>query len=344
LYRNINTLAWDGVPSTRTVIFQQADLDKKGGSGYFDDLIKAKSVMVTIHQEQGLFNQVWFCTSFLICRWMLFALNMVLLLYGLSVFYESCKGGEILLDFRTAAFAMGMIGTVETAIHIALPASTTPTLFLDLTKNLMFDLAFFLVFLIWGGVLAQIQAQKPSIFFAAVVYVEILATLLMFGFRIAYYCGWKAPSTWLWMPYCKFGLDLICSSLFTFYGAGYAWKRWRGLVVSKSSHEALSKLAILSAVGGTVFFIRAVYQFLHQHVRLYPSVLTPILKHETSGVAAVLLAVDLWIFCTAQGTALILVYSVRLPRNGATPAVIVDVSDVVVSKVGHKWRAKAIKV
>jgi len=181
--------------------------------------------------------------------------------------------------------------------------------------------------------------------FALVVNIEIIASVTMFGFRVAFYCGWKIPSSWAWMHYSKFALDLVCSSLFTVYGAGYAWKRWQGLVVSKSSHETLSKLALLSAVGGTVFFVSSVYQFLHQHANFYPRVLTPILRRETSNVAAVLLAVDLWVFSTLQGLALIFVYTVKLPRNGATPILhIADPADVVVSKVGHKWRAKAIKV
>jgi len=84
---------------------------------------------------------------------------------------------------------------------------------------------------------------------------------------------------------------------------------------------------------------------VHQYARHYPSILSPILKHETSAVAAVLLAVDVWLFCTAQGAALIFVYIVRVPRNGVMPSLpMMDPVDMVVSKEGHKWRAKAIKV
>jgi ABC-type multidrug transport system fused ATPase/permease subunit len=296
----------DGAPVLRTALL--AFENAKAFSTMFASL-RIGEVVATMEQQRGAWNDVVLSTGYVAYRWILFALMIILIIYSMYRLFLATVQGTVKLDQRTIVFVGGLVSAIMFAVGITLRRQTQLYVILDIISSFVFAVAFYLLLLLWTGILSKVQ--KMSQF--SPLRVGIYLAMLIACFNLVYGLVWISvwPNKTISgihnaMGYVLPASQLLVALLFLFYAIRFQMRK-SSYNASKDTRRALTKLAWLAVLGFITFLIKAVTNFLGANADIASSVV---------GVVCIYVFQDVGSF--ARAAAILLVLGVRLPESRTT--------------------------
>ncbi|RKP13491.1 hypothetical protein BJ684DRAFT_20025 [Piptocephalis cylindrospora] len=221
-------------------------------------------ISVALTREKGQWNDKFLDPGYIAWTWILFAINVLLCLYGLYRFISLILHGRFKRDARTTIFILGLISTALASAVIVLPVMRQKTYVISQFSTMIYNVAFYLLLLLWSGVLSRIQMDRSFGPFRLVIYFAI-ASALMNGI-IGLVQDFSRSQTnvikaYQVMVYWTPAIEALAAILFLVYSVRFA-VRMSEYTVTREVRRALGRLTKLSVIGFIAFAIMAVNNIL----------------------------------------------------------------------------------
>jgi len=289
------------LPLYRTTIVRYKYLPENNQNGLFS-FLKSDNfpVRVKVYQQQAALNKNRRGPLHRGIRYTFVAIYSLLIIYGLWSLYQGIKARTVRFDLRNAIFVLALLATIFCLIAAPMEIdSVARTTFMS-TFALFFNISFYLLFQLWGRIMAIAEGHKNDVFIIPVVTIASIIASLLFISRILYL---------FLIEFAKFIysvqgiMDLLIATGFLLYGIRFLLRRKQGMFVSPPIQQALKKLAILSLVGATTY----VAQSIHNLFRNY--------AFNNSSIYIYTQFINYWLFNAVRATAFLLVFGVNVPER-----------------------------
>ncbi|KAI9226161.1 MAG: hypothetical protein DHS80DRAFT_33015 [Piptocephalis tieghemiana] len=221
-------------------------------------------ISVSLVREKGPWNDKFLNPGYIAWSWILFSINVLLCLYGLYRFTSLILQGRFKRDARTIIFILGLISTILSCAVIVLPVMRQRTYVISQIATMIYNIAFYLLLLLWSGVLSRIQMDRSFGPFRLVIYFAIASALmnciigLVQDFSRSQTSVYKAYQVMVyWTP----AIEALAAILFLIYSVRFA-VRMTEYTVTREVRRALGRLTKLSIIGFIGFVIIAVNNIL----------------------------------------------------------------------------------
>lgn len=282
-YPSYNPRIGDGPPDIPTAFIRLEDALQLIG-------LVQRYIPVEVSQERGPWNDAFLDQGYVVYNWIIFSLNVFLCLYGLYRFTSLMLYGYIKVDLRTSIFLLGLISTIIGAITFPMRVMTLKYRILIQVSSTMHNIAFYLLLLLWSGVLSRVQTTGSLAPFRVMTYGAIASAVTMFILGMVRYLSngllWPIKAYKV-MIYLIPAIEGLAALLFLAYSVRFA-VRMNEYTVTRDVRRALSRLTKLSVIGFISFVILAVTNILSNNQGSQGSVSTTIALYITQNIAMTL--------------------------------------------------------
>jgi hypothetical protein len=289
----------DGQPAIDTVLV--APEDAVTFYKTFADVLDP--VTATVVQDLGPWNRVFLSPIYRAFVWIMFAVNVVILLYALLRIARVVISGSFRLDLRTVVFVMGLLSAVFFVMAIPMRMQTWLRYTLELSSSALYTIAFYFLLFLWSGVLSRIQQDKSFVPFRVTVYVCLANALFYIVVSFLWLNMWPndvisaiRAVLRIWYPLTQSAVAL----LFLVYAIRFNLRQ-HDYEVSKAAKSALRKLSHLCIIGFITFLLFAITNVVGGQ---------PELVGDVKVVLAIAIVNDIGI--TVRGAAILLLLNVRV--------------------------------
>ncbi|RKP14553.1 hypothetical protein BJ684DRAFT_15124 [Piptocephalis cylindrospora] len=292
----------DGVPSLRTVILYPTDYVALSNVSVASQGRSLATAVLT--QDIGPWNAVFQSSSYVAYTWILFTINLALVIYATWRLLLLTLNGYFRFDLRTAVFLLGLVSAVFVVIMIPMRRQTYAYFLLQQISTFLFSCGFYFLLLLWSGVLSRVQVDRSFAPFRMMIYFCLFTSFYTMILGLVWLNIWPNSSigtarsiSRIWIPASQAGIAII----FLIYAVRFNMRR-HDYNASKDTRRALTKLAKLSVAGFSSFImVSAVNVALGQNAVI----------SNVGSVAAGWVVID--ISSLIRGGAILLVLDVKLP-------------------------------
>jgi hypothetical protein len=290
---------------------------------YMSKFRMASEVLVDLSYNAGPWNDFFLSTGYIAYRWVFFGLNCLMIAYGLYRLFLAATQGTLKADQRTIIFLGGLISAMMFGVALTLKRQTQLYFILEQVSSFFFALAFYLLLLLWSGILSQVQKTAFYSPLRLAIYFAMLAATVNFAFGVFWLTNQVTATMAKVQNVFRFIIpssQAIVACLFLFYAIRFQLRR-TDYNASRDTRRALTKLSWLAVLGFFTFIVKAVTNFAGGDNSVAGSI---------PAVAAVFVAADVAALGRAFGILLIL--GVRLPETKMS-----SLSSSVGSKTFMSW-------
>jgi len=299
-YLSHNVHVPDGPPVVLTVLISSEDAQQ------FVNNLTSVIVDVQLQKERGPWNDIFLSVPYRVYVWCTFTINLLLTLFGIFRMYQSISQRAFQFDLRTVIFVTGLISAAIYTAAIPMREESWTRYFLEQFSSFFYACAFYLLLMLWCGVLATVQTRQSFLIFRSVVGVGILCATYTAVLGVVWLCIWPNDALVEIRAISRIVTPVVqgfIGALFGVYAVRFFLRR-QAENATKRTREALSKLGKLAIVGFITFISYAVTNVLSGAATLA----------GLPGVVVMVLVCDA--FCaTVRGAGILLVMSVRLPQS-----------------------------
>ncbi|KAI9226163.1 MAG: hypothetical protein DHS80DRAFT_33017 [Piptocephalis tieghemiana] len=292
----------DGVPSLRTILLYPTDYLALSNVSIADGGRSLPTAILT--QDVGPWNAVFQSSSYVAYTWILFTLNLALVIYATWRLLLLTLNGYFRFDLRTAVFLLGLVSAIFVVIMVPMRRQTYAYFLLQQIATFLFSCGFYFLLLLWSGVLSRVQVDRSFAPFRMMIYFCLFTSFFTMTLGLVWLNMWpnsgintaRAISR-VWIPASQAGIAI----LFLIYAIRFNLRR-HDYNASKDTRRALTKLAKLSVAGFSSFImVASVNVALGQNAVI----------GKVGSVAAGWIVTDL--SSLIRGGAILLVLNVKLP-------------------------------
>ncbi|RKP14706.1 hypothetical protein BJ684DRAFT_14980 [Piptocephalis cylindrospora] len=282
-YPSSNPRVSDGPPAMPTAFISYEDSLKLVG-------LVQRYIPAEVSQERGPWNDAFLDQGYVAYNWALFAFNVLMCVYGLYRFVSLLRFGSIKADIRTSVFVLGVISTIVGACTFPMMVMTLKYRVLIQVSSAIHNISFYLLLLLWSGVLSRVQIDRSFAPFRIMIYGAIASAIVMLIIGIARYTSQGAPWTnraFRVVTYLIPSVEALAALLFLAYSVRFA-VRMNEYSVTRDVRRALSRLTKLSVIGFVSFVILAVTNILSNDWGSLGSVTTTMALYISQNIAMTL--------------------------------------------------------
>jgi len=283
-----------------------------------------REVVADLKYEQGPWNDFFMSTGYITYRWVFFGLNCIMIFYGLYRLFLASTQGTLKADQRTLIFMSGLMSAMMFAVALTLKRQTQLYFMLELISSFFFAMAFYLLLLLWSGILSQVQKTPFYSPLRLAIYFAMLAAISNLVFGLIWLSITPTQTITTIQNVFRFILpasQAIVACLFLFYAIRFQLRR-TDYNASRDTRRALTKLSWLAVLGFFTFIVKASTNFAGGDASVAGSI---------AAMATVYIAADIAALARAFGILLIL--GVRLPETKMSSSM----SSSVGSKTFMSW-------
>jgi len=291
------------IPLYRTTIVRYKHLPQEYRSGFFSFLKPDDfPVRVEVYQQQAALNKTRRGPLQRAIRIIFGAYYLLLISYGLWSFYLGLKAKTVRFDLRNAIFVLAMLATIFCLITAAMEVDSVPRSIFISIFVLLFNISFYLLFQLWGRIMAIAEGHSNDTFIIPVVVIASTVAFILFIDRILYLFQIDFAD-----PIYRIhgAMDLLIALGFLGFGIRFLLRRKQGMFVSPPIQQALKKLAILSMLGASTYLSQSFHHLFMEHA------------FDDTDMYIYTQVVNYWIFKSVRATAFLLVFGVNVPERKA---------------------------
>ncbi|KAI9593354.1 hypothetical protein BDF19DRAFT_167611 [Syncephalis fuscata] len=147
----------------------------------------ASTQYVRIVQEQGVWNRVFLSNGYVGITWTLFAINTVIILYGLYTLVMTLATRTFAADIRNVVFLLGIFAVIANATSIPLKNASYMRVVFEQISSFLSSIAFYMLLYLWSSLLSQIKQDRSM---------YPLRCFLFFGASVA---TWTIAINLIWL-------------------------------------------------------------------------------------------------------------------------------------------------
>jgi len=120
--------------------------------------------------DPGPWNHIFLSTWYRMIVWFIFALNVIIVLYAFQRLLRLTSSGMFQLDLRTVVFLLGLFSSIAYITACPMRLQTYVRYNIEQVSTFLYSIAFYLLLLLWSGILARIQVSRAFVPFRITVY------------------------------------------------------------------------------------------------------------------------------------------------------------------------------
>ena len=305
-YLSHSPMAGDGPPVLPTLFVALADM------AIMSTTFKALGITewkVNMTAQAGPWNAVFLSSGYIAYQWVMFGVLCAMIVFSLYRLFLATAQGTVKLDQRTAIFVGGLISSIMYAVAFTVRRETQLFFILDVIAQFIFSVAFYMLLMLWSGILQQVQKGKPLTPLRVAILLAFLIMVYNLVETIVWLSVWPTPGLDMAHEVARYLVpisQLIIGLLFLFYAIRFQLRK-NSYNTSRDTRRALTKLSWLAILGFISFILKAIANFLVGDPNVYNSVTGVLICYVLADVAALL-----------RAFAILMILGVRLPEQRST--------------------------
>jgi hypothetical protein len=215
-----------------------------------------KVSQATVEQEPGPWNALFLSIPYLVFVYLLFSINVIVILYACFQFAMLLRSGEFIFGLRNIIFLLGIVGSAVYSASLLLRHFAYATKMLEAVATFIISIAFHLLLYLWSVFLMQVRHNKSVYYFrvlvafgALVVTLAFISTIVTLNVTpndqtrsLARVLGYMLPVT-----------QIIIALAFLGYAVKFLRRR-ETVKISKNTYQALTRLGQVAIIAFVAYF------------------------------------------------------------------------------------------